>query len=415
MKAPLTKSKIDSLLPGSKDVVVHDTAIPGFGLKITPTGHKTYILQYRMGGREFRKQRYTIGAHGIFTPDQARKEAIRLRGLIAGGVDPAEAKRHAQASTPFKTFAQQYLEQHAKVHKKPRSIVEDERNLNNHIYPILGNRSLETISRADIANLHHRLRAAPIAANRTLSLLTTMFNLAERWGFRPDGSNPCKHIQRFKENRRERFLSADELARLGRAMTQAEEKQSHSAFVLGCFRLLIFSGARLGEILSLQWEHVNIEERRINLPDSKTGKKVIHLNAPALAVLDAMPRIEGNPFVCCGQRKGKSLTSVHRIWFEIREAAGLPDLRLHDLRHSFASIGVGSGASLYIIGTLLGHSLPATTARYAHLHADPLREVSETIAAQIQAAMNTQREHTPVVHMDVHAKNTRRSMENRVH
>ncbi len=403
MNAPLTKSKIDSLLPGAKDVFVWDTTIPGYGVKVTPSGRKVFILQYRVSGRASNKRRYTIGPYGAITPDQAKKEAVRLRGLIAGGIDPSEAKDRAKAAVPFKVFAAQYLEQYATTHKKPRSIVEDRRNLDNHVLPVLGNKSLEKISRADIAQLHHRLRTSPTAANRVLSLLTTMLNLAERWGIRPDGSNPCKHIQRFKEQRRERFLSSEELARLGQALTKAEQDNIHSPFIIGLFRLLIFTGARLGEIRLLQWTDVDLEERRLNLPDSKTGKKVIHLNAPAVAVLDQLPRIEGNPFVCCGQRKKKGLVGIHRVWFDIRGTAKLPDVRLHDLRHSFASVAAGSGTSLYVIGSLLGHTLPSTTARYAHLQSDPLREAAEAIGQQILSAM-TQGKQTPVVPMPTRSR-----------
>ncbi|MDR4485373.1 MAG: tyrosine-type recombinase/integrase [Nitrospirales bacterium] len=389
MKAALTKSKIDRLAPGSKDSFLWDSTIPGYGLKITPTGKKVFILQYRTaGGRASSVRRYTLGSYGALTPDQARKAAVRLRGLIASGHDPAETKAKAQAAIPFKTFAAQYLEQYATPHKKPRSIVEDRRNLDNHVLPVLGTKLLENIARADVAQLHHRLRTSPTAANRVLSLLTTMLNVAERWGLRPDGSNPCKHIQRFKEQRRERFLSSEELARLGQAIAKAEQNNAHSPFILALFRLLIFTGARLGEIRSLQWEHVDLQERRLNLPESKTGKKVIHLNAPALAVLDALPKIEGNDFVCCGQRKKKGLVGIHRVWFDIRESAGLQDVRIHDLRHSFASMGAGSGMSLPIIGALLGHSQAETTKRYSHLHQDPLREASEAIAQRISTAMN---------------------------
>lgn len=399
MNANLTKSKIDSLIPGEKDQFAWDLALPGYGLKITPSGKKVFILQYRpAGGRASGVRRYTIGTYGALTPDQARKEAVRLRGLIASGIDPAEAKTKAKAAIPFKTFAAQYLEQYATLHKKPRSVVEDRRNLDNHVLPVLSNKSLEKISRADVAQLHHRLRTSPTAANRVLSLLTTMLNLAERWGLRPDGSNPCRHIQRFKEDRRERFLSSEELARLGHALTKAEQENTHSPFVIGLVRLLIFTGARLGEIRTLTWEDVDLEERRLNLPDSKSGKKTIHLNAPAVAVLDALPKIDGNPFVCCGQRKEKGLVGIHRAWFEIRDKAKLPDVRLHDLRHSFASVAAGSGMSLPIIGSLLGHTQAQTTQRYSHLHRDPLREASEAIAAQIQAAMN-QKPQAPVVPM----------------
>ena len=397
MQGKIIKSIIDSISPASKDQFLWDIQIPGFGLKVTPSGRKVYILQYRIGGGNTYLKRYTIGTHGDLTPDQARKEALRLKGQIASGLDPAEAKKKERAALPFKDFSTRYLAEYAELHKKPRSIQEDRRNLDNHVLLSLGNKPLEKIGRADIAKLHHGLRESPIAANRTLSLLTTMFNLSERWGLRPDGSNPCRHIQRYKETRRERFLSSEELSRLGQALAKVEEDKTYSPFLVAVIRLLIFTGARLGEILSLKWEDVDFQGRRLILADSKTGKKVIQLNAPALAVLDQLPRIEENPYVCCGQRLGKGLVNIHRGWFDIRDQAGLPDVRLHDLRHSFASVAASAGTSLYVIGSLLGHTQPSTTARYAHLHQDPLREASEAIAQRIHAAMNPASEKGEVI------------------
>lgn len=404
MAGKLTKARIDSVAPSAKDVFLWDEQVPGYCLKVTPTGRKIFLLVYRMGGRGSPVKRFKVGDYGTLTPDQARKEALRLKGLIASGADPAEAKLKEKAALPFKEFATRYLDEHARVHKKPRSVKEDERNLDNHVLPILGSKALEKISRADIAKLFHGLRESPFAANRTLSLLVTMFNLAERWGLRPDGSNPCRHIQRHKESKRERFLSSEELARLGQALAKVEVDKTYTPFLIAAIRLLVFSGARLGEILSLRWEDVDLQGRRLNLRDSKTGKKVVMLNAPAVAVLDQLPRIEENPYVCCGQRLGKGLVNIHRGWFDIRDQAGLPDVRLHDLRHSFASVAASAGTSLYVIGSLLGHSLPSTTARYAHLHQDPLREASEAIAQRISEAMNPKEKKASIVPMTKRAR-----------
>ena len=397
MAGKLTKARIDSITASTKDVFLWDEQVPGYCLKVTPTGRKIFLLVYRIGGRGSPVKRFKVGDYGTLTPDQARKEAIRLKGQIASGLDPAEAKLKQKSAILFGEFSKRYLAEYAELHKKPRSIQEDRRNLDNHVLLSLGNKPLEKIGRADIAKLHHGLRESPIAANRTLSLLTTMFNLSERWGLRPDGSNPCRHIQRYKETRRERFLSSEELSRLGQALAKVEEDKTYSPFLVAVIRLLIFTGARLGEILSLKWEDVDFQGRRLNLADSKTGKKVIQLNAPALAVLDQLPRIEENPYVCCGQRLGKGLVNIHRGWFDIRDQAGLPDVRLHDLRHSFASVAASAGTSLYVIGSLLGHTQPSTTARYAHLHQDPLREASEAIAQRIHAAMNPASEKGEVI------------------
>lgn len=388
MHSQLTKSKIDSIPTPNKEHFFWDQGISGFGIKISPSGRKTFILVYRMGRRGAPTRRYTLGTYGNITPDMARKEALRLRGQIASGTDPMELRAQAKAQLSFGEFANKYLQEHACLHKKPSSLREDRRYLNKNLLPTLSNKPLEKLVRADIAKVHHGLRASPIAANRCLALLTTMFNLSERWGYRPDNTNPCRHIKRYKENRRQRFLSSEELARLGQVLSKAEQGNTHSPFVLALFRLLILTGARLGEILSLKWDQVDLKERCLHLSDSKTGPKTVRLNAPSLAVLDGLPRIEGNPFVCAGKRPGKGLVGVHHSWYALRKTAGLPDVRLHDLRHSFASVGVSSGTSLYVIGSLLGHTLPATTARYAHLHTNPQQEASEDIAQQIHAAMN---------------------------
>lgn len=398
MATKLTKSLIDSIAPSSKDQFFWDTGIAGFGLKVTPTGKKVYVLQYRLGGRGTSAKRYTIGTHGQLTPDQARKEAIRLNGKIASGLDPAEIRKaQTRAAVTFRQFSERFMTEYAIPHKKASSVQEDRRNLDNHILPALGSKPLEKITRGDISKLHHSLGETPVAANRVIALLVTMMNLAERWELRPDGSNPCRHIQRYKEVPRERFLSGVELARLGEVLTKVEGDGTHGPFIIALLRLLIFAGARLGEIRSLKWEQVDLQERRLNLPDSKTGKKVITLNAPAVAVLDQLPRIEGNPYVCCGNRAGRPLRTVHNGWRHIRKLAGLEDVRIHDLRHSFASVAAGAGMGLPIIGALLGHRQAETTKRYSHLHQDPLREASEAIAQRISEAMNPTTQKVPVV------------------
>jgi integrase len=221
-----------------------------------------------------------------------------------------------------------------------------------------------------------------------LALLSKFFNWCERHGYRPDGSNPCRHIEKYKEKRRERFLTPQELAQLGEALADSEEHETVSPFAIAAIRLLVLTGARLSEILTLQWSYVDFEHSLLRLPDSKTGQKVIYLNAPALQVLTDLPRLEGNPFVICGKREGARLINIQKPWRRIRKAAGLDDVRIHDLRHSFASIAAGSGQSLPVIGALLGHSQPQTTARYAHLSADPLRTANDAIGRRLNETFN---------------------------
>jgi integrase len=219
--------------------------------------------------------------------------------------------------------------------------------------------------------------------------------VAERWGVLPDGSNPCRHVERFAEEHRERFLSEQELARLGAALKHAErlgrESDGESPFAVAAVRLLVLTGCRMSEILTLRWQDVDLDAGLLRLPDSKTGKKTVRLNAPARELLAALPRIEGNPFVVVGGRDGEYLKDLERPWRRIRERAALANVRLHDLRHSFASVAAAGGHSLPIIGALLGHTQSATTQRYAHLGADPLRQASEAIGKRLETAMSGQK------------------------
>ncbi|WP_256868508.1 tyrosine-type recombinase/integrase [Candidatus Entotheonella palauensis] len=278
--------------------------------------------------------------------------------------------------------------------KKPGSLRPDEYNLRCHVVPALGNKKVADITRADIAELHFAMHETPGAANRVLALLSKMFNLAEQWGYRPDHSNPVRHIERYKEKRFERFLSAEELARLGDVLAEAERTQSEYPSVIAAIRLLIFTGARLSEILELQWDYVDFDNVCLRLPDSKSGAKVIYLSAPALSVLYNIDRHENNPYVIVGREPLSHLVNLRKPWARIRAKAGLDDFRLHDLRHSFASVGAGLGVSLPIIGKMLGHTQAATTQRYAHLAADPVKEatdkIGETIAAALQGGVSSE-------------------------
>jgi integrase len=243
------------------------------------------------------------------------------------------------------------------------------------------------ITRSHIANLHYEMRETPGAANRVLALLSKMFNLAEQWGYRPDTTNPVRHVERYKEKKLERFLSSEEFARLGDVLAECERTQSEYPSVIAAIRLIIFTGARVSEILELRWKDVDFEHMCLRLPDSKSGAKVIYISSPALSVLDGMERYESNPFVIVGREPMSHLVNLRKPWSRIRKQADLDDLRLHDLRHSFASIGAGLGISLPIIGKMLGHTQAATTQRYAHLAADPVREATDKIGEVIAKAL----------------------------
>ena len=217
--------------------------------------------------------------------------------------------------------------------------------------------------------------------------MSKLFNLSEKWGLRPDNTNPCRHVERYKENKRERFLAIDELSHLGAVLDQIEQDKSEVPSVVTAIRLLILTGGRLSEILTLQWEHVDLEAGALRLPDSKTGAKIIPLGQPAISVLKSTPRVVGNPYVCPGRKPRGHLVGLQKTWVRIRTRAGLEELRLHDLRHSFASVGAAAGLGLPIIGKLLGHTKSTTTERYAHLDTSPLRVAADQISQQIETAM----------------------------
>ena len=264
----------------------------------------------------------------------------------------------------------------------------DQVNLRLHVLPVLGSMKAQDVARGDIARFHHTMRATPGAANRVLALLSKMFNLAERWGLRPDHTIHAATSSGMPSRKWSASYPAMSLRDSVGFLLQAEQAGAERPSVIATVRLLTFTGARAGEILGLRWEHVDLVSGCLRLPTSKTGRKVIHLNGPSLAVLsDLAQRRTGNPWVVEGAKPGCPLVNIRKPWHRIREAAGLPDVRLHDLRHSFASVAVAGGLSLPVIGALLGHSQPATTARYAHLAADPLRAAAELIGSRLGAAL----------------------------
>ena len=380
----LTKRFVESIRPGAKELVVWDRDLPGFGLRVLPSGRKTYVLQYRSRGLS---RRLTMGMHGVLTPMEARAEAMRLLANIRQGADPAADRRAARGAANLVNLAARYLADHAEIRKKPRSVAEDQRMLEKFILPGLGKRKVAEITRSDVARLHNSLRRTPYQANRCLSVLRKAFDLAEDWGLRPEFSNPCRRVKRFPEPGRVRFLSEIELARLGEALREAEEAASVPPECISAFRLYILTGCRHDEIRLLKWAYVDLGRGVLNLPDSKTGPRTVHLNAPAVKVLKSIER-RSEWVIPSPIDSSKPYGHLHRSWRVIRRSAGLEDLRIHDLRHSFASIGAAQGQSLLVIGSLLGHKQITTTQKYAHLADDPVRAANERIGSLIAATMN---------------------------
>jgi len=388
MRGKITKREVDALRakPDGAETVLWDGEVMGFGVRVQRGGAKSYILHYRAGrGRGAPLRKLTIGRHGSpWTAETARSEAMRLRGLIAGGADPASDRSARQEAPTIADLGRRFLAEHIEPKRKASTARAFRALLDNIIVPAIGDRKVADLTRPEVLRLHHANRHTPYQANRVLAVLSSMFNLAERWGLRADGSNPCRHVEKFRERARERMLSPAELARLGDALAA----YGGSSYAVVAVKLLVFTGARLGEVLGLRWEWIDFERGEARLPDSKTGAKTLHLPPPALAVLANLPRLEGNPHVIAGQKEGAALVNLEKPWRAIRKAAGLDDVRLHDLRHAFASVAASSGMGLPIIGRLLGHAQAAATSRYAHLADDPVKAAAAVVAGKIAAAMD---------------------------
>ena len=371
----ISKRSVDAVKAGGTDTVYWDGELTGFGLRVRRSGRKSYVVQTRIAGKLCW---FTIGPHGPLNPDQARARALEILACAKKGIDPRDADARREAEPSMADLGRRFLEEYVPVHCKPSTREEYSRSVRLFVDPVIGELRVPEVQRKDIAALHHGLRDKPYQANRTLGVLSKMFSLAEVWGWRPDGSNPCRHVKRYKEHKRERFLSPEETERLGQVLREAEEEMP-SAVV--AFRLLLLTGCRMSEIRDLRWEYV--KDDCIELPDAKTGGRVVPLGPEARAVLSAIPRDEDNPWVIAGRLPGSHLTDLQRPWRRIRKQAGLEGVRIHDLRHSFASRALALGESLTMIGKLLGHTQVQTTARYAHLARDSIQTAAARITGSI--------------------------------
>jgi integrase len=381
----LTKRSVEALRVQATNYIAFDAELPGFGVRIMPSGKRFFLVQYRRHGRT---RRVMLGQFGPLTAEVARRRALMLLAQVrSGGSDPAAERDALRQSLTVEQLGARFLKEHVAVRCKPTTQSEYRRSVELFIDPFLGKQRVRSVTTADVAELHGSLSYIPYQGNRTLGVLSKMMSLAEIWGLRDRHSNPCDDIQRYPEHRRERFLSLKEVKALGRALDAAESDGSEGKYACTAFRLLLLTGCRLSEIQRLRWEHVYLDEGELRLPDSKTGAKTVHLGAAAIALLRSLPRVEKNPFVIAGKNSGWYLTDLQRPWRRIRSVAVLNEVRIHDLRHTFASGGLAVGEGLSMIGKLLGHTQVQTTARYAHLAADPVKQAADKIAERLAGAL----------------------------
>ena len=365
-----------------KDTVFWDTQLKGFGVRVYPSGSKMYVVQSRGPAGP---KRVTVGRHGVISADAARRRAASIVARIKAGEEPVPTRAPAAAGPTVAELAERYFREHVEVRCKPSTAGIHRRMVDKFILPALGKMPISGVGRKHASDLHYGLRGKPATANEAVATLSRMLNRAEAWGLAPEGSNPCRFVVKYKRRKLERFLTEAEFRRLGRELCALEAEGRMPVHAAAALRLLMLTGCRCGEILTLRWENVHPEAGELRLRDSKTGPRVVPLSPAAARVLAGLPRVAGNPWVVASRRPGRHLSQITYHWYRVRARAGLEDVRLHDLRHSFASRALALGESLPAIGKLLGHSKIQTTARYAHLARDSVRVSAARVAASICA------------------------------
>ncbi len=378
IRKKLTKRFVESITPHEKDeLLIWDAELRGFGVRIFPTGRRTYFVQYRNQSRNTRRKK--IGVHGILTTEQAREEAKKLLGDIAKGEDPSANARMQKNFRTVSDLAKEYLKSHAKIKKTPKGYKEDEYFLNEIILKKYGRLNIEKISTLDLQKIHAELQETPYKANKLRDLLSKMFNLAIQWGWRSD--NPVKGVEKYKEYKRHRWLNDEEVQRLWPVLdTYPNQKVSN------VIRLLLLTGSRRNEVLHATWNQFDLERGVWTKPAHTTKQRRMEhlpLSTRTIDILKSMKEESNSDFLFPGNMPGKPLQEIKKAWHTLRIKAGLPDVRIHDLRHTHASHLVSSGLSLSIVGKLLGHTQASTTQRYAHLADEPLRQATELFGTKV--------------------------------
>jgi len=356
---------------GSGSDIRWDDEITGLGCRIYPSGKKSFVVSYRFHGR---KQLMVLGQFGRMSMLEARRQAKLVFAEVVKDKNPLERRKQELMADTVKELCISYMERHGSAKK---TAGKDQSQIDRHILPAWKNLKAADIKRSDVATLHGRMKKTPYEANRVLALISVIFKLARVWGFVPeDNVNPARDVPRFKEHSRDRYVSENELPKLIEAI-DAEDNE----FVRAAFHLYLLTGMRKSELLNARWDDIDWERRELRLADTKAGRvHYVPLTAPALAVLEALPRL--NEFVLYGATG--HLTNINRPWNRIRKAAGLDDVRIHDLRRTVGSWLAMSGNSLALIGKVLGHSNVATTQVYARFAQDAVRDAMDSHATQIE-------------------------------
>ena len=363
----LTTRSVDALSVAAA-TLFRDRELAGFGVVVEPSGRKTYVMELAAADGV---RRVALGRHGTVSADRARKQAA---ALLAGD---------APAETTVAELARRYMREYVEVRCKPATVAQYRLTIDRHILPALGGMPIAAVGREQVAALQHGLADRPATANQAIATLARLIEQAADWGLVPPAGNPCRSVPKYRVRRRERFLTEPEFRRLGAALDALEAGGGISVHAAAAIRLLALTGCRRNEILTLRWDDVRLDAGELRLRDSKTGPRTVPISPAAAKILGELPRIPGNPWVVPGRKPGAPLSGIFLQWRRARGLAGLDDVRLHDLRHSFASRALALGESLPTIARLLGHARVQTTSRYAHLARDTVREAAARVAADI--------------------------------
>jgi integrase len=378
----LTKRSVEKLEITDQEYFVWDSELSGFGVRVMPSGRRSYLVQYRAGGRSRRR---TIGQHGALTADQARLEARKLLGDVARGGNPAEDRQRELRDPTIGSLCDRFLNDYAAHHCKLTTRKGYQSYIETCIKPRLGSRKIGDIRRADVVAFHHDLRDRPYTANRAVAMLSKMFNLAEDWGLRREGSNPARRVQKFREEEKKRYLSDDEQVRLGQVLSNALETGEETEYAVAAISLLLLTGCRLGEFLTLKWDYVT--PHHLELPDSKTGRRRIPRPREAYDIIMSLPRFAGNPYVILGESENGHLVNLQKPWLRIKQAAGIDNVRMHDLRHTYASVAVMSGIDPFLLKDIMGHRNLQTTLRYSHFADEAVQRAAGSVAGKLASAL----------------------------
>ncbi len=382
----ISRRTVEALPAGDREAVFWDRELSGFGVRVYPSGSKVYLVQTRSGGKS---KRVTIGRHGLLTAEQARRKAAMLISGIKAGQEPVLTASPQACGPTLAELGERYLREHVAVRCKPTTAAAYRHALTRFILPAFGSLPLGAIGRDQVASLHYGLHGTPAMANQVVETLSRLFTMAEAWGVAPEGGNPCRFVKKYEKRSCERFLSEREFRRLGKVLSEFEAEGKVSASGVAALQVLMLTGCRRNEILTLRWEDVDLEAGELRLRDAKTGARWVALSPAATRVLAAIPRLPDNPWVIAGSRAGGRRANLNALWVVVRRRAGLEDVRIHDLRHSFASRALALGESLTMIGKLLGHRQVQTTARYAHLARESVKTSAARVAESIATDMET--------------------------